>query len=329
VETEANVLVALLAIRTLGGRSAPISHPVVKALKGPIKEATDRGLLHEETRIEQVPVEGKKPKRVTTKLLGLTPAGEGLLRESAHPEALAATHGRIVAAELESLRRTLDADRDALKQQVQAALSAKGKDKEAASFDKDMGKLSKEVEKLAKSLATVTEQVRQLEARQPQGGGGPGALMAKIDEGFAALRAKLDQALDGLPKPTAATSHPPPPPTPHPAPAPTPPAPPPPAPAAPIAPETLQTVLHKAYEELRSHYREYQEGMVDLPRLYHEAKRSRSDLSVADFHKEVLALEGKRILDLHIRNEVRDAPEPDKAIHRNNKLYYFVYWPRS
>jgi hypothetical protein len=69
--------------------------------------------------------------------------------------------------------------------------------------------------------------------------------------------------------------------------------------------------------------------MVDLPRLYHEARRARPDLTVADFHRELQALEGKRVLELHIRNEVHDAPEPDKGIRRNDKLYYFVYWPRS
>jgi hypothetical protein len=88
-------------------------------------------------------------------------------------------------------------------------------------------------------------------------------------------------------------------------------------------------VLHRAYEELKAHYREFQEGMVDLPRLYHEARRARPDLSVEEFRREILALESHRALDLHIRNEVRDAPEPEKAIRRNDKLYYFVYWPRS
>ena len=91
----------------------------------------------------------------------------------------------------------------------------------------------------------------------------------------------------------------------------------------------MQAALRKAYDELKAHFREYQEGMVELPRLYHEVRRARPDLTVADFHRELLTLETNRVIDLHIRNEVRDAPEPDKAIRRNDKLYYFVYWPRS
>jgi hypothetical protein len=66
--------------------------------------------------------------------------------------------------------------------------------------------------------------------------------------------------------------------------------------------------------------------MVELPRLYHEAKRARPELTVDQFHRELLDLESQRSLDLHIRNEVRDAPEPDKGIWRNDKLYYYVFW---
>lgn len=324
---EPNVLVALLAVRALGGRSVPASHEVVKALKKTIQQAVANGLLKEDTLTEQVPVEGKKkPKTVKTKVVALTEEGERVLRASASAEALAATQARAVAAEVEALRRGLDADRDALKQQVQAALGGKGKDKGDKDYAKQLGELAKKVGELSARL-------EKLEGTQPKGGSAE-ALAAKIDEGFAALLSRLDRALQGLPKPAAhhpapAAHHasppihlapkPAPPPT-HPAPA---------QQQPPAAPDTLQGILRKAYDELKAHYREYQEGMVELPRLYHEARQARPDLTVADFHRELLALEGQRLLDLHIRNEVRDAPEPEKAIRRNDKLYYFVYWPRS
>jgi hypothetical protein len=334
VETEPGVLVALLAIRTVGGRSAPASHEVVKSLKKPIVQAISQGLLREETLTEQVPVEGKKkPKVVKSKVLALTQEGERRLRESASPEAMAATQLRVVSAQAEALRRSLDADREALKAQVQAALAAKGRDKEAAKHEKEVGKLSAEIAKIARSVQVLADKVQQLEARRPQAESGEGGLAAKIDEGFAALRARLDHALQGLSTPPQITS-----PAPagdQPAAGPHTAAPPKSAasavkpPTAPPAHDSLQAVLRRAYDELKAHYREYQEGMVELPRLYHEARRSRPDLTVGDFHRELLTLEGKRVLDLHIRNEVRDAPEPDKAIRRNDKLYYFVYWPRS
>jgi hypothetical protein len=312
VETEANVLVALLAVRALGGRSAPAGHEVVKALKKPIQQAVAQGLLKEETHTQDVPVAGKKPKKVKTKMVELTEAGEGALRASANPEVLAATQARALAAQVEALGRNLDADRDALKQQVQAALSASAK-------GKDAGKLSQEVAKLAKSLETLTEKVRKLEEKVPKESGGADTLAAKIDEGFAALRAQLDQALRGLPKPAAPPDRPAPAPraagpTERPAP-------------GPSEPESLRGVLRKAYETLCC-FREFQEGMVELPRLYHEAKRIRPALSVEEFQREILAVESQHVADLHIRNEVRDASEPEKAIRRNDKLYYYIYWPR-
>jgi hypothetical protein len=313
VETEPNVLVALLAVRTLGGRSAPAGHEVVKALKAPIKRAVEKGLLREETLTEQVPAEGKKkPKTVKTKVVGLTEEGERVLRASGDPEVLAAAQARMVAAEVEALRRGVDADRAALRQEVQAALAGPGKDKGQDKFQAEVGKLAKAVEAL-------TEKVRQLQERQPKGGTGAEALMARIDEGFISLGAKLERGLQGLLRPAA--------------PRPSTPAPPA-AAAAPTAPKppdslSLQAVLRKVYDELKAHYREYQEGMVELPRLYHEARRTRPGLSVEEFQRELLALESKRVLELHIRNEVRDAPEADKAIRRNDKLYYFVYWPHA
>jgi hypothetical protein len=319
VETEPNVLVALLAIRTLGGRVAPASHEVVKALKGPIKQAVEKGLLREDTLTEQVPVEGKKkPKTLKTKVVGLTEAGERMLHAAGDPEALAATQARMVAAEVDALRRGLDADRAALRQEVQTALAGPGKDRGPDKFQAEVGKL-------AQALERLTEKVRQLQERQPKGGAGTETLMAKIDEGFASLGAKLERALQGLsrapaPRPSAPAQ---PSPASSPAPRAEPPAP------KPAEPAPLQAVLRKAYEELKAHYREYQEGMVELPRLYHEAKRARPGLSVEEFQRELLALESRRALDLHIRNEVRDAPEADKAIRRNDKLYYFVYWPQS
>jgi hypothetical protein len=321
VENEPTVLVALLAIRTLGGRSAPTNHAVVKALKAPIKHAIEKGLLKEDTLTEQVPVEGKKkPKTVKTKVVGLTEEGERALRAAGDPDALAATHGRMMATEVEALRRGLDADRAALKQEVLASLASHGKDKGADKFHNDVAKIVKALDKLSVD-------VRELQEKQPKGDGGADDLMAKIDAGFASLGGKLERALQGMPRPTT-SAHQPTAATPSPSTHThqTPVSPPTPKPADTVP---LQTVLRKAYDELKAHYREYQEGMVELPRLYHEAKRARPGLSVEEFQRELLALESKRVLDLHIRNEVRDAPEADKAIRRNDKLYYFVYWPQS
>ena len=154
METEPNLLMALLAVRALGGQSVPATNEVVKALKKPVKEAVEKGLLKEDIHTEQVPVEGKKkPKTVKTKVIVLTEEGERVLRSSANPEALAVTQAGVVRSQVEALQRSLDADRDALKVQVQAMLKAKGKDEGAAQHEKEVGRLGKEVEKVAKLVA--------------------------------------------------------------------------------------------------------------------------------------------------------------------------------
>lgn len=50
------------------------------------------------------------------------------------------------------------------------------------------------------------------------------------------------------------------------------------------------------------------------------------NLSVEEFHQELVKLWDARQLDLMVLNEVRRATEPDKAIRRGDNLYYFVKW---
>jgi hypothetical protein len=95
-------------------------------------------------------------------------------------------------------------------------------------------------------------------------------------------------------------------------------------PPAPPEPPTLATALRQAYVNLcRSRF---PEGMVDLPSLFHEAKRERAGLTVEEFRKEIEALESTRSLDLHLPPDPRNVPEADKGIRRGNKLYYTIYW---
>ncbi|QDU23768.1 hypothetical protein [Urbifossiella limnaea] len=131
--------------------------------------------------------------------------------------------------------------------------------------------------------------------------------VAPLDDLFTILRSKLESA-----------------PTPRPAPVVTaaPPAPvtPPPAPAV-----DLPAVLKLAYEHLCL-FVEFRDRLVELPRLYHEAAKRLPGLTVEDFHHELWRLSEARAVQLHVLNEVRGASEPHLAIHRNDRLYYFVRW---
>jgi hypothetical protein len=114
-----------------------------------------------------------------------------------------------------------------------------------------------------------------------------------------------------------------------------------PAPAVPppvVAPKTISSpespassprdVLHRAYDKLCLLV-DFRDGLVELPRLYHEARKTLPTLNVEDFHRELRSLWQAREIELHILNEVRSAAEPDLGIWRDNHLYYYIFWRRS
>jgi hypothetical protein len=227
VENEPNLLVALLAVRALGGQSVQANHEVVKKLKTLIQQGVSKNLLEERTLTEQVPGKGgRRPRTVEKKVVALTEQGERMLRESADPEALAATQARYELfrqeeeakarrTQIEQLREEIAADREALKERLQTALAPKSADSEEKKLHKEAEKLSKASEKLSAVLERIVQQVEKA-AREvannseavaaftakvrsgdaPQGTSAQdGSLSAMIEEGFAAMLAKLDQAL--------------------------------------------------------------------------------------------------------------------------------------
>jgi hypothetical protein len=360
VDTDPTLLVALLAVRTMGGH-APANAEVVKALKKPIQEAMGKGWLKDDQQTLTLPSEeGKKPKTKKIAVVALTEEGERVLQQSAHPDTLAASQSRVHEAQAraheahaqaagdhwQKLAEELEADRAALKQKILEVLPSKSEGRDAARQEKEVGKLHGEVDKIAKAVEALVSRIQKLEESQPATGAGPEQILAKLEDGFAALRSKLDSSLAGR-KPTnpAATPPSPPPATaarPTPAPAPVPvqtsthaappkPTPPPaPAPAAPAQhtepkkPDSLATILKKAHDELKAKHSEYRDALVDLPALYREAHRVQPDLTVAQFHQELNKLEQDRKIMLNVTPEGSKPPEADKGIMKNNKLYYTI-----
>lgn len=103
------------------------------------------------------------------------------------------------------------------------------------------------------------------------------------------------------------------------------------APKAVPAPQSSATsvrdALHSAYEKLCLMV-DFRDGVVELPRLFHEAQRTLPTLNAEQFHQELRELWQKREIELHILNEVRTATEPQLGIWRDNHLYYFIFWRR-
>ena len=194
----------------------------------------------------------------------------------------------IAAQEKAALRQALEADRVALRQEVVAALSAKSKGK--------TGDPAKAMAELSKTVSQLADKLGKLEATLQSGT--DDALLARIDQAFAVLQQKVAATTAA---PSSQVSPPPPP------------------------QESLAAVLRRAYRTLKQ-FAEFNDGLVPIPRLYHEARRTLPQLSVEALHRELQALWDRRELELKVLNEVRQATEPDKGITRGEDLFYYVFW---
>ena len=118
-----------------------------------------------------------------------------------------------------------------------------------------------------------------------------------------------------------------------------PPAAPPPPPAVPVvvpppavvpAPldvtAALPGALRQAYDHLCQFVEFHTSRLVEIPRLYHELVKRLPAATVAAFHAELWALGGRGRVELHELNEVAQASEPDLALRRDGRLYYYARW---
>jgi hypothetical protein len=203
-----------------------------------------------------------------------------------------------IEAAFTAMHRRLEQDQEKLRSDLFAAIAEKSKGKgKADAAAKEHAALSRTVGQLAERLEKI-EAAMQGSSAQP--------VLDRIDQAFATLRSQLERAV-----PSGASSES---------------RPPAPSPAAGTAPSpSLRTVLRQAYDNL-CQLIDFQDRLVPLPRLYHQARQALPGLSVEAFHAELQSLWDQRVLELQILNEVRTAAEPDKAIRRGDNLYYFVLW---
>jgi hypothetical protein len=267
---------------------------LLKPLKKSLQEAKEKHWIEEAKIGVAATTKTGKTTMKKTPVLHLTEEGMRFLQEASSPEVLAAT----TSAHFSALTQGLEADRRKLRDDVVAFLAGQGTRGEK-------GSLAKELAEVSKAVTGLAGRIQKLEALLQ--GGVDDRVLLKIDEGFKALTTVLAKERPG-PAPARQDKKP----------SPEPPAP---------EPVPLQTALRSAYEKLCC-FREFQDGLVEIPRLYHELRKSMADLSVPAFHAELQALWDARSVQLHVLNEVRSATEPEKGLRRNDKLYYYVYWPK-
>lgn len=81
-----------------------------------------------------------------------------------------------------------------------------------------------------------------------------------------------------------------------------------------------------AHQFLRTWFKEYSDGLVNMPHLYNEVKKSVPDLTPEEFHGELWRQSKDRESELHVINDERglDPEIRNKAIHTNDRLYYYM-----
>lgn len=88
-------------------------------------------------------------------------------------------------------------------------------------------------------------------------------------------------------------------------------------------PEHREAALREAWEH-QSLFIEHQDGLVTVPRLYHEAAKRMPGLKLEDFHKELERLSRERKLELHVENSPHTANEPHLSINKDDRLYHYA-----
>jgi hypothetical protein len=126
-----------------------------------------------------------------------------------------------------------------------------------------------------------------------------------LEAGIARLEAACQEAPEDHPQPRPAS----------------PPVPPPGQPPSP----SLREVLRRNYDYL-CRLVEYQDRLVEMPRLYQKAQSDVPQVTIQQFHDELLRLRAERKIELHILNEVRSAEHPELGIREGNTLFYYVLW---
>lgn len=308
---EADELLILATIRLLGGQHLDPKNASLKPHAASIEDLKGRYFLEHKEVSEFVPGKpaksGKpgKAKEKKTLVLALTSKGRAALEGDPRSASIAA------ASFLSDLKRQAAEDRAAV-------LAALGKNetksetvgnKEYSSLAKDLAALSAKIDALATRVAALD---------QPASGG---SSATGVEEAFARYERRIETLSDWLKTSTAHAAA-----TPgaH-------------SPAPPAAPEqpspqgkgapSLRDAIRSAYQEL-CFFREFEDGVVELPRLYRKLQQTPPGPSAADFHAELKRLVSERKAELKILNEVHLAQEPQLGI-RDGALYYYIYWPEA
>ncbi len=278
MEVDPQVLLVLIALRLSGKRPVPAGEEPLKALKKPLQAAKDQDLVIE----NEVPTLDKKgkPTKKLARVVDLTEKGAALLQANASPELQAAMAAQRQAA----LREQLEADRAALRREVLAALSAKPKGKTS-----DPAKV---MDDLAKSVRQMADKLEKLESALRAGS--DDALLARIDQAFAALETKLTGRPPASP------------------------------PASTTAAAWGDEVVRMAMEQ--RHRNPFQR--LTLPQVFEQLRAKHPHLTLGQFHDGLRRLQDEKRIRLGpFTQALATLDDPRNALFLDREVKYYVELP--
>lgn len=88
----------------------------------------------------------------------------------------------------------------------------------------------------------------------------------------------------------------------------------------------LRRSIESAYQKL-SHFKGMEDGIVELPRMYHSVKQEHPNLTPEQFHAELKSIAGENKGRLMIQNEAHLAKEPHLGIKTDRGFMNLFHWP--
>lgn len=139
-------------------------------------------------------------------------------------------------------------------------------------------------------------------------------LLARLDEGLGLIKGRLEE-LPEPPEEVTITEEPRPPATQQ---------------KADAEPVPMRDVIADAYRDLCLRL-EFEDGLVDIPRLLLKVQQVYPDLDPEQFKQELIHLRDEDTLQLRIMNEVHQLSESERVmgIWHNNGLLYYIHWPEE
>lgn len=99
------------------------------------------------------------------------------------------------------------------------------------------------------------------------------------------------------------------------------------------SPADVRNTIRESYDYMKK-FKEFRDGVVEMRRLWYDAKERQPNLTVPEFHAQLQEMNKNHEIELRQLNEVGEAKDPELAIHENDssgspRMFYYVRFKNS